>query len=129
MHLPQCQRLKELNIYVRETATQHVRRAHETRGPRRYLGRITQDQPNYRETRSLYNLQGIDYILCLRGLQRVAFFDYDWWLTKGKKKVPVRDSGFMEALRSAVLQNKPIKKIHSVETSTTRTATPSIRTT
>lgn len=108
-HLPQCLRLRELNIYLRETAPQHLRRKHETRGVVRYAKQKTEAHPNYRGTRNLHCLQGLDYIYGLRGLESVQFFDYDKFLTKGKKKVPVRDTAFVESVRSAVQQEKELQ--------------------
>ncbi|XP_044719119.1 uncharacterized protein HRG_07684 [Hirsutella rhossiliensis] len=70
---------------------------------------MTEAQPNYRGNRNLHCLQGLDYVYCLRGLQRVQFFDYDQWLTWRKKKVSIRDSGFVESIRSAVQQEKQLE--------------------
>lgn len=106
MHLPQCLRLCELRVYLRETAASYVRRKHETRGVVRYAKQMTHAHPNHRGTRNLHCIQGLDYIYALRGLVSVEFFDYDQWLTRGKKNVPVRDTDFVDAIRTQVLREK-----------------------
>lgn len=61
----------------------------------------TRNQPNFRITGDLRKLRGLDYILCLRGLEAIGIFDYDQW-KKNKQIVQVRDfSFFMDMENSA----------------------------
>lgn len=82
-----------------------MRRPNDTRGVVRYMERRTKHQPNYRMFRSLRSIQGLDYLLALRGLKKIEFYDYDLW--KGeKKKAQVRDWSFVMDINNSVCRPK-----------------------
>ncbi|KAH6982079.1 hypothetical protein BKA56DRAFT_616176 [Ilyonectria sp. MPI-CAGE-AT-0026] len=82
-----------------------MRRKHEPRGIIRYMTERTTEQPNYRRFRSLRNLQGLDYIHMLRGMELVTFLDYDLWIER-RTKTPVRDHTFVVDVNNAVRRPK-----------------------
>ncbi|KAH8729426.1 hypothetical protein BGZ61DRAFT_446376 [Ilyonectria robusta] len=82
-----------------------MRRKHEPRGIIRYMTERTTEQPNYRRFRSLRNLQGLDYIHMLRGMELVTFLDYDLWIER-RTKTPVRDFTFVMDVNNAVRRPK-----------------------
>jgi hypothetical protein len=77
-------------------------------------------QPNYRLHRDLRTLQGLDYILCLRGLKKVDFFDFDRWKSDGVIE-QVRDYRFVMDVKSNVCRSKAP---HDAETSEIRNLAP-----
>ncbi|ROT42502.1 hypothetical protein SODALDRAFT_391687 [Sodiomyces alkalinus F11] len=89
-HLGEMPSLKYLVVHINETGTDYMRRSHE---PKRYLedqAQLTKGQPNARKTRSMRSIQGIDYILQLRGMSKVIFYDFEKHLTFGGRHV-IRD--------------------------------------
>ncbi|KAL2119849.1 hypothetical protein VTJ04DRAFT_6810 [Mycothermus thermophilus] len=70
-------RLRTLVVHVDETSKQHIRRKNESREVKNLLHNKTADQPNKRMTRSLWNLQGLDYLRQKRGLDAVRFYDFN----------------------------------------------------
>lgn len=62
-------------------------------------------QPNFRLNRALRTLQGLDYILCLRNMRGVNFWDYDHWVNYGSKRA-VRDFTFVKDVNNNVQRPK-----------------------
>ncbi|KAL7820791.1 hypothetical protein V8C26DRAFT_440445 [Trichoderma gracile] len=104
--LPEAIRLKSLGIYVPESSKDYMRRKHETNGVVRYMQRKSQLHPSFRGFRQLRTLQGLDYVSCLRGLDRAEFWDFDRWLETAEKKRPVRDWHFIQDVNNAVRRPK-----------------------
>ncbi|KAL2759885.1 hypothetical protein ACRALDRAFT_1067419 [Sodiomyces alcalophilus JCM 7366] len=89
-HLREMQSLKYLVVHISETGKEHVRRGHE---PARHVesqALVTKGQPNARKTRSMRTIQGLDYILSLRGMAKVVFYDFERSLKFGGRHV-IRD--------------------------------------
>lgn len=103
--LSEAIRLKSLKVYLRESAKEVMRRKSEPRGVIQYMANRTCHQPNFRLYRSLRELQGLDYILTLRGLKEVDFFDFDRWLTR-KEIVGVHDWTFVMDVKNSVTREK-----------------------
>ncbi|KAG8426380.1 hypothetical protein J3459_008189 [Metarhizium acridum] len=93
MWLPETNRLSTLDIYIPESSKYYMRRQHETSRVIQYMKRKTQHQPNYRMFRSLRTVQGLDYVHCLRGVNRITFWDHTQWIANGLKR-KVRDKTF-----------------------------------
>ncbi|PTB61948.1 hypothetical protein BBK36DRAFT_1189792 [Trichoderma citrinoviride] len=104
--LPEAIRLKTLGIYLPESSKDYMRRRHETNGMVRHMQRKSQLHPNFRGFRQLRTLQGLDYISCLRGLDRAEFWDFDRWLDTAQRKRPVRDWHFVQDVNNAVRRPK-----------------------
>lgn len=104
--LPEAIRLKTLGIYLPESSKDYTRRRHETNGVVRYMQRKSQLHPNFRGFRQLRTLQGLDYVSCLRGLDRADFWDFDRWLETAERKRPVRDWHFVQDVNNAVRRPK-----------------------
>lgn len=83
-----------------------MRRRHEPRGIIHHMKGKTQFQPNFRGFRALRTVQGLDYVSCLRGMDRVEVWDFDRWLTTKEKKRPVRDFSFIMDVNNAVRRPK-----------------------
>ena len=105
MYLPEAIRLKTIKIFVQETDADYMRRRHEPRAMIRHMGAITAIQPNNRKTRSLRNLQGLDYVASLRGVREISWFNFDEWLT-AKEIVPVRDFTFQQDIMNQAGRKK-----------------------
>ncbi|KAK2589738.1 hypothetical protein QQS21_012587 [Conoideocrella luteorostrata] len=105
MWLPETIRLKTIKVYLAESSRLYMRRKHENAGTIAFMKEKTQSQPNYRMFRSLRNLQGLDYIHCLRGIRNISFWDHTLWL-KNRVKVQVRDDTFQLDVRTTVRQPK-----------------------
>lgn len=84
-------RLRSLKIYLDESSTGAVRRQYEEVSHIAYLAKKTAGQPNYRLTRNLWCMQGLDYIRQLRGLRSIKFIDL-------MTMEPVRDWSFILSL-------------------------------
>ncbi|KAL7799190.1 hypothetical protein V8C37DRAFT_399013 [Trichoderma ceciliae] len=104
--LPEAIRLKTLGVYVQESSEAVMRRQHEPRGIIHHMKGKTQLQPNSRGFRALRMLQGLGYVYCLRGMDRVEFWDFDRWLTTQERKRPVRDFTFIMDVNNSVRRPK-----------------------
>lgn len=100
--LNECFRLRTFKVFVQESDQYYMRRKHETRGVVEYMKRKTMHQPDYRLNRSLRMIQGMDHVYCLRGMEKVVFFDYDVHLKNSRHRLgqdrprtPVRDCDFV----------------------------------
>ena len=69
------------------------------------MSEVTSIQPNFRQFRALRQLQGIDYLMSLRGVQEITFYDFDHWLREGKK-IQVRDFTFIQDVLNSVCRDK-----------------------
>ncbi|KAF4452620.1 hypothetical protein F53441_4559 [Fusarium austroafricanum] len=83
----------------------YMRRKHEPEQIVGFLAQKTENQPNFRRYRSLRNLQGADYLYCLRGMQGITFWDYDKW-REGGVKLAVRDWTLIRELNQEVRSPK-----------------------
>ncbi|KAL6870479.1 hypothetical protein J3F83DRAFT_773336 [Trichoderma novae-zelandiae] len=104
--LPEAIRLKTLGIYLPESSKDYMRRRHEPNRMVDHMERKTQLHPNFRGFRQLRTLQGLDYVSCLRGLDRAEFWDFDRWLDTLQRKCPVRDWHFVQDVNNAVRRPK-----------------------
>ncbi|KAI9900493.1 hypothetical protein N3K66_004755 [Trichothecium roseum] len=103
--LPEAIRLKTLAVHIRETSASYTRRKRESAALTEHCANLTEGQPNFRLTRSLRGLRGLDHLLCLRGLASVDFFDFDCWLAS-RRVVPVRDYTFSQDVRNSACRPK-----------------------
>ncbi|KAF9875952.1 hypothetical protein CkaCkLH20_06398 [Colletotrichum karsti] len=76
-------RLKSLTVHINETGREVVRRKYEPARIKDYMAAQTAGQPNFRLTRSLRTLQGLDYIHQLRGMALIRFLDFEKHLKLG----------------------------------------------
>ncbi|TEA13360.1 hypothetical protein C8034_v005015 [Colletotrichum sidae] len=102
-------RLKTLTIHINESGHQYMRRRHEPSNVRSYLASVTAGQPNFRLTRSLRTLQGLDYIYQLRGMDFVCFFDFEKHLRFGGRH-HIRDWSFVKDVETATALPKAAEK-------------------
>ncbi|KAI9151660.1 hypothetical protein HJFPF1_08869 [Paramyrothecium foliicola] len=108
--LPQAIRLQTIGVHLQESSKEYMRRKNETSGTIAYMKIETYKQPNYRMNRALRDLQGLDYLLALRGVQSVTFWDFDQWLKNRKKEQPVRDFTFVMDVNNSVQRPKEAHK-------------------
>lgn len=92
-HLCDMVRLRSLTMYLDES---HVRRKQEGIVQMAYLAGKTSGQPDFRMSRNLRTLQGIDYVRHLRGLRVLRVLE-------NKTCEPVRDWSFLLDLETYVL--------------------------
>ncbi|EFQ35443.1 hypothetical protein CGRA01v4_13688 [Colletotrichum graminicola] len=91
--LCQMRRLKSLTIHIDESGSGYRRRKHEPAGHVDWMASMTAGQPNFRLTRSLRTLQGLDFIYQLRGMEFIQFYDYEMCRINGGRH-PIRDWSF-----------------------------------
>jgi hypothetical protein len=103
--LAEAIRLKTIKIHLRESDRGFMRRPYEPPRLIEHMKQKTAAQANFRLFRSFRTLQGLDYLLCLRGLESVEFFDHDQWLTS-QRIIPVRDFTFVMDVNNAVRREK-----------------------
>lgn len=84
-HLCDMARLRSLTMYIDES---HVRRKQEGIVQMAYLAGKTSGQPDFRMSRNLRTLQGLDYVRQLRGLRVLRILE-------NKTCKPVRDWSFL----------------------------------
>lgn len=89
-HFGNMRSLRYLIIHINETGTNHVRRRHEPKRVIESQALATKGQPNARRTRAMRLVQGLDYVLQLRGLEKAVFYDFERHLTFGGRHV-IRD--------------------------------------
>ncbi|VUC37858.1 unnamed protein product [Clonostachys rosea] len=118
--LSEAKRLLNVEFFLQESHPEVMRRKHEPRALIEHMAEKTSLQPNYRLHRDLRCLQGLDYILCLRGLKKVDFFDYDKWKNDGVIE-QVRDYRFVMDVKNNVCRPKAP---HDDETSEIRNLAP-----
>ncbi|KAK3682416.1 hypothetical protein B0T22DRAFT_282932 [Podospora appendiculata] len=107
--LPDCRRLRTLVVHVNEgrigTKSSYGRRQYEPENFKEYMRRKTAGQPNQRMSRSLRNLQGMDYIYTLRGLDWIRFYDLDQ--AADGDRVGVHDWSFTEDIKICTVDKVP----------------------
>ncbi|GKT44065.1 uncharacterized protein ColSpa_04246 [Colletotrichum spaethianum] len=91
--LCQMRRLKSLVVHVDESSRDYNRRGHEPCSYIKHMASLTAGQPNFRLTRSLRTLQGLDFIHQLRGMEFIQFYDYEMARKDGGRH-PIRDWSF-----------------------------------
>lgn len=107
MWLRECLRLRTLVIFVSETAKSSIRRPWEPQSHIQMMQRNTSGQPNARMTRSMRSLLGLDYILTLRGLKWIKFYDVDMLAVgKGRSHSQIRDQSFVRDVSNSITQGK-----------------------
>ncbi|KAM0277734.1 hypothetical protein ACHAQH_005595 [Verticillium albo-atrum] len=84
-------RLKTMVIHIKESGKRQMRRSHEKLVVREWLVSKTKGQPNDAMLRALRTLQGLDYILGLRGMRHILFYDIEKHFTMGVGRHPIRD--------------------------------------
>ncbi|KAK2048103.1 hypothetical protein LZ31DRAFT_516598 [Colletotrichum somersetense] len=112
--LCQMRRLKTLVIHVNETGSDYQRRRHEPSAHIEWMTSITAGQPNFRLTRSLRTLQGLDFIHQLRGMELIQFYDFGMALKDGKRH-PIRDWSFYMDIENVTAMPKTGGRAHEAE--------------
>ncbi|KAG6361505.1 hypothetical protein INS49_009732 [Diaporthe citri] len=99
--------LKTLCIHVRESHKGVIRRRHEPHDQKVYMAGKTAGQPNFRMTRSMRGLMGIDNIYQLRGLYWTHIYDLDKEIADPERSVAkIRDQSFVIDIERVVTQEK-----------------------
>lgn len=103
MHqLGQFRNLRSLVISLDETSNGRIRRKDEPENMKKPLERSTRNHDNYRMTRDLRKLRGMDNIYQLRGIEHIEVYDnYQEF-----PQAPVRDQTFVQDLRRQVCSPK-----------------------
>lgn len=103
MHvLGQFLNLRNLTISLDETSNGRIRRKDEPENMKKPLERSTRDHYNYRMTRDLRKLRGLDNVYQLRGIHNIEVYDNFQF----SPKTPVRDQTFVRDLRRQVCSPK-----------------------
>ncbi|WYZ35666.1 hypothetical protein EsH8_X_000313 [Colletotrichum jinshuiense] len=103
--LCQMPRLRSLIVHVNESGYSYMRRKHEPSSYKDWMASVTGGQPNFRLTRSLRNLQGLDYIHQLRGMELIQFYDFELSLKYGGRH-RVRDWSFCRDIENVTAMPK-----------------------
>ncbi|KFY93597.1 hypothetical protein V500_03637 [Pseudogymnoascus sp. VKM F-4518 (FW-2643)] len=103
MHrLGQFLNLRSLVISLDETSNGRIRRKDEPENMKKPLERSTRNHDNYRMTRDLRKLRGMDNIYQLRGIEHIEVYDnYQEF-----PQAPVRDQTFVQDLTNQVCSPK-----------------------
>ncbi|KAK2030431.1 hypothetical protein LX32DRAFT_586697, partial [Colletotrichum zoysiae] len=112
--LCQMRRLKTLVIHVNETGSDYQRRRHEPSANVEWMTSMTAGQPNFRLTRSLRTLQGLDFIHQLRGMELIQFYDFEMALKNGNRH-PIRDWSFYMDIENVTAMPKTGDRAHEAE--------------
>ncbi|KAK2058228.1 hypothetical protein LY76DRAFT_655453 [Colletotrichum caudatum] len=112
--LCQMRRLKTLIIHVNETGSDYQRRRHEPSAHVEWMTSMTAGQPNFRPTRSLRTLQGLDFIHQLRGMELIQFYDFEMALKNGNRH-PIRDWSFYMDIENVTAMPKTGDRAHEAE--------------
>lgn len=103
MHvLGQFHNLRSLVISLDETSNGRIRRKDEPEHMKQPLKRSTRNHDNYRMTRDLRKLRGMDNIYQLRGIEHIEVYDNFQLFPKR----PVRDQTFVQDLKRQVCAPK-----------------------
>lgn len=103
--LSEARRLLTLKVHLSETDPRYRRRRYEPLALVTHMEQKTMQQPNFRMFRSMRTLQGLDYVLSLRGLKEVNFFDFDLW--KDRHIIQqIRDFAFVMDVKNAACREK-----------------------
>ncbi|KAL0934169.1 uncharacterized protein CTRU02_210968 [Colletotrichum truncatum] len=106
--------LKSLTIHINETGAGYIRRRHEPSQVIDYMASNTAGQPNFRLTRSLRTIQGLDYITQLRGMNFVRLFDFEMHLELGGRHV-IRDWTFTRDVQEVTSHPKSVEKAEAAK--------------
>lgn len=114
--LGEMKRLRCLVVWVSETGKAAIRRPWEPASHIRDMKRKTAGQPNARMTRSMRSLLGLDYLLTLRGMHFLRFYNSDLMVsTENRKLSKLRDQSFQLDIDNCVLQQKVPLQARSTE--------------
>ncbi|OLN95996.1 hypothetical protein CCHL11_07101 [Colletotrichum chlorophyti] len=102
-------RLKSLVIHINETGSKYMRRKYEPWDCKNYMSFITAGQPNFRFSRQLRTLQGLDFIHQLRGMELIQFYDFEVHLKYGVRQ-PIRDWSFFMDIENVTAMPKSEEK-------------------
>ncbi|KFY12543.1 hypothetical protein V492_03816 [Pseudogymnoascus sp. VKM F-4246] len=94
--------LRSLVICLDETSNGRIRRKDEPEHMKKPLERSTRYHDNYRMTRDLRKLRGMDNIYQLRGIEHIEVYD-NYQLSP---LAPVRDQSFVQDLKNQVCSSK-----------------------
>ncbi|GKT70987.1 hypothetical protein ColTof4_03410 [Colletotrichum tofieldiae] len=103
--LCQMPRLRSLIVHVNESGRDYMRRKYEPSPYIKWMTSLTAGQPNFRLTRSLRTLQGLDFIHQLRGVELIQFYDYEMARKDGGRH-PIRDWTFFMDVRKVTTMPK-----------------------
>ncbi|KDN65923.1 hypothetical protein CSUB01_02615 [Colletotrichum sublineola] len=112
--LCQMPRLKSLVIHVNESGMDGIRRGHEPAKYIDWMSSVTAGQPNFRQTRSLRTLQGLDFIYQLRGMELIQFYDYEMARKNGRRH-PIRDWSFYMDVENVTAMPKTADRAQMAE--------------
>jgi len=105
--LQECRRLRTLVIHINEQGKAHIRRRYESQDVVNYMAGKTAGQPNYRLTRSMRTVQGIDHLYQLRGMTWVRFYDLEQaWTERDDSRILVNDWSFDEDIMNVTTMEK-----------------------
>lgn len=105
MLLTEAIRLESVKIYIQEKARSLMRRPKEKSHLIRHMANKTVDQPNFRLNRCLRHLQGVEYLMSLRGIKSIEIYCLDQWLRE-RKIEEVRDWTFVLDVMNSVYRTK-----------------------
>ncbi|KAK1999454.1 hypothetical protein LX36DRAFT_482071 [Colletotrichum falcatum] len=112
--LCQMPRLKSLIIHINETGIDYRRRKHEPAKYVDWMTSVTAGQPNFRLTRSLRTLQGLDFIQQLRGMELIQFYDCEMARRNGGRH-PIRDWSFYMDIENVTTMPKTCDRAQAAE--------------
>ena len=108
-YLQHCRRLRTLVVHIDETGKCAIRRRYEFDEPAivELMIKKTSGQPNFRKTRALRTVQGMDCIYQLRGMNWVRFYDLNIAFRKlGRPREAIRDWSFVEDVTNTSTMDK-----------------------
>src|SRR5262245_9460538 len=86
-------RLRTATFFIDESSGSRARRGHESTNRLSYMCGVTAGKANFRNTRSMRTIQGMDFVYQLRGMRSVNWYDFGRWLD-GRRIEPIRDWSF-----------------------------------
>lgn len=104
-------KLRTLVIFISETGKGVMRRRHETADCKTDMKVQTAGQPNATLTRSMRSLQGLDFILSLRGMDWCKWYDSEKMARTGQRSQSfLRDQSFvLDVNRSVCMAKVPMR--------------------
>lgn len=108
MMLCETKRLKTIKIFIQESDRKQMREARRDPELIKYMEEKTAGQPCNSMFRNLRTLQGLEYLVTLRGIEQVEFFDLDKWIRHGIV-ISVHDYTFVRDIASTVCREKNAK--------------------
>lgn len=105
--LAELSSVKTMCIHISESAKGVIRRSHEPNSQKRYLKGKTAGQPNYRMTRAMRNVLGMDFVYQLRGLLWFRAYDLDKEIVNPDRSLAkIRDVSFVIDVQRVATQEK-----------------------